>query len=88
LERARRGDDVVLTSQNVAYRYVVEWVHVFRPDNLEVLDPSHGPALTLITCYPFQYIGSAPLRYVVRALPDSATRAKLMAASLSVPVTK
>jgi sortase A len=80
LEWVRRGDEIVLTSHNVDYRYRVEWVHLFKPEDMEVLDPSHGPAVTLITCFPFEYVGSAPLRFVVRALPDDATRVKLAAA--------
>ena len=80
LEWARRGDEIVLTAHNVEYRYKVEWVRLFQPSDLEVLDASHGPAVTLITCFPFEYVGSAPLRFIVRALPDEATRAKLAAA--------
>jgi len=79
LEWVRRGDEIVLTSHNVEYRYLVEWVHLFKPTDLEVLDASHGPAVTLITCFPFEYVGSAPLRFIIRALPDDATRAKLIA---------
>jgi sortase A len=81
LEWARRGDEIVLTSHNVEYKYLVEWVRLFKPTDLEVLDASNGPAVTLITCFPFEYVGSAPLRFIVRALPDEATRAKLMADS-------
>jgi hypothetical protein len=40
----------------------VEWVRLFKPGDLEVLDPSHGPALTLVTCFPFEYVGAAPIR--------------------------
>ncbi|HTS61946.1 MAG TPA: class D sortase [Candidatus Acidoferrales bacterium] len=80
LEWVRRDDEIILTSHNVEYRYRVEWVHLYKPDDLEVLDPSHGPAVTLITCFPFEYVGSAPLRFVVRALPDEATRTKLATA--------
>ena len=80
LEWVRRGDEIVLTSHNEEYKYRVEWVHLYGPYDLEVLDASHGPAVTLVTCFPFEYVGSAPLRFVVRALPDDATRAKLMAA--------
>ena len=81
LEWVRRGDEIVLTSRNVEYKYYVEWVHLYTPDDLMVLDPSHGPAVTLITCFPFEYVGSAPVRFVVRALPNDETRVKLLAAS-------
>ena len=88
LEQVRRGDEIVLTSHSNEYRYLVEWVHLFRPDEVQVLDDSHGPAVTLITCFPFEYAGSAPLRYVVRALPDYSTRERLMAASSSARINR
>lgn len=69
LEWIRRGDEIVLRTKQREYRYIVEWGRLFQPDDIEVLDAAHGPAVTLITCFPFEYIGSAPLRYVVRALP-------------------
>jgi len=77
LEWIRRGDEIVLTSPQGRFRYVVEWSRMFTPGDIEVLDVSHGPAVTLITCFPFEYVGSAPLRLIVRALPDADTRARL-----------
>lgn len=70
LEWIRRGDEVILSSPGGQYRYRVEWARLFKPTDMEVLEPEHGPAVTLITCFPFEYVGSAPLRFVVRALPD------------------
>ena len=69
LEWIRRGDEISLTAEGVTHRYAVEWVRLFAPEDVEVLDPSHGPAVTLVTCFPFEYVGSAPLRMIVRALP-------------------
>lgn len=69
LEWLRRGDEIDLTAEGVTHRYAVEWVRLFTPEDVEVLDPSHGPAVTLVTCFPFEYVGSAPLRMIVRALP-------------------
>ena len=51
------------------YHYRVEWARLFHPDDVQVLDPGQGPAVTLVTCYPFEYVGAAPLRFIVRALP-------------------
>jgi sortase A len=79
LEWIRRDDEILLTAPNGIYRYRVEWVRLFDPASLYVLDPSHGPAITLVTCFPFEYVGSAPLRFVIRALPDDGTRARLEA---------
>jgi LPXTG-site transpeptidase (sortase) family protein len=69
LEEIRRGDEILLRGPHGDSRYLVEWKRVFRPKDTAVLDDKHGPALTLVTCYPFQYVGAAPLRYIVRALP-------------------
>jgi len=77
LEWIHRGDEIVLSSAQGRFRYVVEWARMFTPGDIEVLDVSHGPAVTLITCFPFEYVGSAPLRLIVRALPDAETRAHL-----------
>jgi len=75
LKWIRRDDDVIVTAPNgKRFRYLVEWSRVVPPTQGQVLDPEHGPALTLITCFPFEYVGSAPMRMVVRALPDQATR--------------
>ncbi len=77
LERIRRGDVIKLRTGAEEFRYAVEWVRLVTPDDIYVLDPTHGPAVTLITCFPFQYVGSAPQRFIVRALPDAETREKL-----------
>jgi sortase A len=77
LEWVRRGDEIVLTSAKGRFRYYVEWARLFTPTDIEVLDRNHGPAVTLVTCFPFEYVGAAPLRYIIRALPDADTRARL-----------
>ena len=38
------------------------------PEEVSVLDPTPTRALTLVTCYPFYFIGSAPQRFIVRAV--------------------
>jgi sortase A len=79
LEWIRRDDEIKLSSPDGEYCYRVEWIRLFNPHDFEVLDPAHGPALTLVTCFPFEYVGAAPLRFVVRALPDENTRPRLRA---------
>lgn len=67
LERVREGDMFKLTTPRGVYEYRVEWTKVVEPKAVEVLaDPGHD-AITLVTCYPFRIIGSAPLRFIVRA---------------------
>lgn len=48
-------------------RYRVDRVQIVAPGDTEVLDPSVGTDLTLVTCYPFYFIGAAPERFVVHA---------------------
>jgi hypothetical protein len=43
-----------------------------NPKDTSVIAPTGSPALTLVTCYPFYYVGSAPQRFIVRALPVGA----------------
>ena len=66
LERIRAGDIVVLDSADGRHRYRIEWTRVVEPGDVEVTDDVGYPALTLVTCYPFRYVGSAPERFVVR----------------------
>ena len=78
LEWIHLDDEVIVTAPNGSrYNYRVEWIRLFKPADIQVLDASNGPALTLITCFPFEYVGSAPLRLIVRALPDERTRGLL-----------
>ncbi len=58
------------------YEYVTDTTEVVEPDNLSVLDIHNTPELTLITCYPFDFIGAAPHRFIVHAHLASAFPAK------------
>jgi sortase A len=68
LARIRRGDLVSLTTPAGTFRYTVESLRVVEPEDTAVLHPTRRPTLTLVTCYPFHYIGPAPKRFVVRAV--------------------
>jgi sortase A len=61
------GDTMDLYTENGNSRYVVDEILIVPPENVSVLGPRSSPALTLVTCYPFYFVGSAPLRYVVHA---------------------
>ncbi len=54
-------------TRNGRYDYQVDSTQVVVPDEVEVLAIHDVPELTLITCFPFDYIGSAPQRFIVRA---------------------
>ena len=66
------GDQIRLVTPAGTFVYRVERTNVVEPDDVWVLDPTGHPALTLVTCYPFTYIGSAPQRFIVRAAMDEA----------------
>ncbi len=63
----KAGDLVSFKSPTATYRYRVESARVVEPDDDSVLSATKDATLTLLTCYPFHYIGSAPQRYVVTA---------------------
>jgi len=61
------GDTITLTTPTTSWRYAVEWTRIVLPSDTKVLRKSSEPVLTLVTCYPFYYIGKAPKRFIVRA---------------------
>jgi sortase A len=67
LSGIRDGDQIEMVTTNGTYKYAVEWTQVIYPSETEVLKPTREPSLTLVTCYPFHFIGSAPQRFIVRA---------------------
>lgn len=61
-------DEILLTSPNGSVeRYLVEEARIVDPSDVSVLAARREPSLTLVTCYPFSYIGSAPKRFVLTA---------------------
>jgi sortase A len=67
LRTIKVGDEVFLRTSRGELKYKVRELSIVEPDDLSVLAPQEKPSLTLITCYPFTYIGNAPKRFVVRA---------------------
>jgi sortase A len=61
------GDEIRIQTATGLSRYKVDKVQVVAPDDISVLAPSAASAITLITCYPFHFIGAAPQRFVVHA---------------------
>jgi len=62
------GDTVELATPGVVSRYVVNHIEIVNPDNVGVLRPRGEPSLTLVTCYPFYFVGDAPQRFIVHAV--------------------
>ena len=67
LEHIRTGDEIDLTTAHGRLRYRVLKAFVVNPRDVWVLDPIPRVNLTLITCFPFVYVGHAPHRFVVQA---------------------
>jgi sortase A len=67
LQQTRPGDIVQLERTDRTDTYVVRQIRVVTPKDTYVLGPTPVPTLTLITCFPFYFVGSAPQRYVVTA---------------------
>lgn len=63
----RPGDKVILKTPTGSYQYRVQTTRVVEPSDVAVLDHTNQPTLTLVTCYPFYYVGPAPHRFIVRA---------------------
>ena len=61
------GDALVLETTSESITFVVEELHIVDPTDVWVLAPTSSPSVTLVTCYPFYFIGSAPQRFIVRA---------------------
>jgi sortase A len=67
LRHARQGDIIMLVTSQGEYRYRVVSTSIVSPTEVAVLNPDGHEILTLITCYPFYFIGPAPDRFIVRA---------------------
>ncbi len=67
LRHIRRNDTINLISLQAVDRYRVISTRVVQPEDVQVLYPTGRDVLTLVTCFPFYYVGSAPKRFIVRA---------------------
>jgi sortase A len=61
------GDTLELVLPHRTDHYFVTKIIITNPDDVSVLEPSSAASLTLVTCYPFYFVGSAPQRYIVQA---------------------
>ena len=68
LKDIRKNDIIRLQTLVGTFRYRVEWTRIVQPEETQVLKDDGFSELTLVTCYPFYYIGSAPNRFIVRAV--------------------
>jgi sortase A len=61
------GDLMELALPGETRRYRVQKISIVRPEDVSVIDPDSRSLLTLVTCYPFYFVGSAPERFIVRS---------------------
>lgn len=67
LKDIKVGDEIRFRTSRDEYRYRVTGTAIVTPDDLSVLEKRSQPSLTLITCYPFSYVGNAPKRFIIHA---------------------
>jgi sortase A len=67
LRNVRAGDRITIETADGDLAYEVLWTKVTTPDDVAVISPQDDDVLTLVTCFPFHYVGSAPYRFIVRA---------------------
>jgi len=70
LKDIAEGDVLELALIGSVRRYRVQKVSIVHQDDVAVLAPTRGPRLTLVTCYPFYFVGPAPERFIVDAAPE------------------
>jgi sortase A len=78
LKDIQPGDEIILEHQGEHLVYRVDGTKIVRPTETSILSPSDSARLTLVTCYPFYYLGPAPKRFIVQA--DLARRVSLESA--------
>jgi len=67
LREVRKDDPIVVEHGGHTFRYRIIGLHIVPPSDKTYYRPTSGPTLTLVTCYPFSYLGRAPKRFIVRA---------------------
>ncbi|HET6931260.1 MAG TPA: class D sortase [Candidatus Acidoferrum sp.] len=68
------GDSIEVNFGGRTEQYVVKQIQIVNPEDIAVLSRTSTSTLTLVTCFPFYYVGSAPQRYIVTAVQDSGQR--------------
>jgi LPXTG-site transpeptidase (sortase) family protein len=67
LRNISENDKITLTTLKGTYQYLVKDIEIVTPSDVRVLNPTPQPTLTLVTCYPFYFVGEAPERFIVKA---------------------
>jgi LPXTG-site transpeptidase (sortase) family protein len=67
LRNVAKNDEIIFETSHATYTYRVESTQIVKPEDVGVLNPGSIRELTLVTCYPFNYVGAAPERFIVKA---------------------
>jgi sortase A len=67
LRGIRSGDRIKMVTPAGSYLFEVDWTAVVDPADIAPLKATPNRSMTLVTCYPFSYVGPAPRRFIVRA---------------------
>ncbi len=74
LRKISKNDQIILSTPGGTFHYSVESIRIVSPSNAEALNSTEEPVLTLVTCYPFYFFGSAPQRFIVKARLDGPSK--------------
>jgi sortase A len=80
LKDIREGDGIELVTATGTDTYTIDSIVLVKPADVSVLAPRPRPSITLVTCYPFYIVGSAPKRYIVQASMNASTPENIHAA--------
>jgi sortase A len=67
LRNIHRGDTIRITTEDGSRSYTVQSTEIVKPTDVAVMAPTPDNEVTLITCYPFYFVGHAPKRFIVHA---------------------
>jgi len=87
LKDVAQGDLIELELDGKVKSYLVRSIAIVEPKDVSPLAQVDGTALTLVTCYPFYFVGSAPQRFIVRATPAGPAAADTIEAAAQTPST-
>jgi len=72
LRNIRQGDRIQIVTENGQHEYLVRSTEIVKPTDVRVMAPTPDSEVTLITCYPFYFVGHAPKRFIVHAQEEHA----------------
>jgi sortase A len=85
LKDIQKGDQIRLAQPGREEVYSVDSIEIVEPTELRVLEPRERASLTLVTCYPFYFVGDAPQRYIVHASITESGEAAVAGTEFTIP---